>query len=97
MVVVSRWLVGLLGITRALTAPLVFALLADLDAGWELGLAVMAGTTDTHADWLADQVLSSSAGWDGENVLVLVLLLVVTLVAVAWAVLVLWLLCSVVC
>jgi len=91
IIVVPWWLVLLVWVSWTLAAPLVFAVLADLDLGREQGLAVMASTANAHANWTADQVLTAGAGWDGEFILVTVLLLA-ALVAAAGAVLVLWLL-----
>jgi len=90
MVVVSWRLVLLVWVSWALATTLVLAGLADLDLCWELSLAMMAGTAHTHADRPADQILTTSAGWDGEFVLVTVLAL--SALAVTGAVLVLWLL-----
>lgn len=91
MIIVSWRLILLMRIPWALSAALMLAFLADLDAGWELSLAVMAGTANTHADGSADQVLTTGTAWDGEFVLVLVALLMAILVTMT--VLVLWLLC----
>lgn len=91
MIIVSWRLVLLMRISWALSAALMLAFLADLDAGRELSLAVMAGAANTHADGSADQVLTTGTAWDGEFVLVLVAFLMTILVAMT--VLVLWLLC----
>ena len=77
LVVVSRRLVGLLGLSRALLATSVIALVAKLLTS-EIGAATMAGTVHTLADGLADEVVAASLARNRDAVGVITLALLVT-------------------
>lgn len=72
LMIVVAWRFVLLWVARAGAAPVVVALLADLDAMYEHGVATVACPAHSHAYRAANEILSASLGRDSEASLVLV-------------------------